>query len=250
MRAVPVIIRVILAGTLLACVPAKAPVMAQVTMNKGALDALPREKPAPHRRPAPHPTTRPAPRAHPAPRPAAPQTSTPQTPTPPAQATAPVEPAKPAIPLTPPAILALPPPTPVPLANPAPPPTVPVADDAPGQARSITGGVRVTFGPDRVDLNPATVAALRDFAHGLADKDGASINIYAYAAGNPEDPSAPRRLSLERALAARAVLINEGIASPRIYPRALGPAGGNADPDRVDVVTGPPTPPRVQGNAG
>lgn len=235
MRAAPVI----LAGMLLGSAAAGA----QVTMNQGALDALPREKP--HRRPTPHRAPRPAPQAQPAPQSAAP----PPTPPPP-QVTAPAKPAKPAIPATPPAILALPPPTPVPLAHPPPPPTVPVADDAPGEARAIAGGVRVTFGPDRVDLNPATVAALRDFARGLAAQSGTSVNIYAYAAGNPEDPSTPRRLSLERALAARAVLLDEGIASPRIYPRALGPAGGSADPDRVDVVAGPPTPPAAQGHAG
>jgi outer membrane protein OmpA-like peptidoglycan-associated protein len=239
MRTVPVI----LAGMLLGSVPARAQMMAQVTMNQGALDALPRQKP--HRRPAPHRTPHPAPQAQPAPPSAAP----PATPPPP-QVAAPAKPAKPAIPTTPPAILALPPPTPVPLAHPPPPPTVPVAEDAPGEARAIAGGVRVTFGPDRFDLNPATVAALRDFARGLADKDATSINIYAYAAGSPEDPSTPRRLSLERALAARAVLLDEGIASPRIYPRALGPAGGSADPDRVDVVAGPPTPPAAQGRAG
>jgi hypothetical protein len=54
----------------------------------------------------------------------------------------------------------------------------------------------------------------------------------------PEDPSTARRLSLGRALAARAVLINEGIPSTRIYPRALGATGGDTDRDRVDVTTG------------
>ena len=116
------------------------------------------------------------------------------------------------------------------------------ASDAPGAASQIANGVRVTFGPDRYDLNPATEAALRELARTLKDKD-TSINVYAYAAGSSEDPSTPRRLSLARALAARAVLMSEGIASPRIYPRALGPQGGDADHDRVDVVAGNPSPP-------
>jgi outer membrane protein OmpA-like peptidoglycan-associated protein len=225
--------RLILAASWLAAAPASA----QVTTNNGALDALgkpeaPAHRPAPHRAP-PHPAP---------PKPVAEQPA----PTPP--------PKIPTVPLTPPAILALPPPVVVPLAHPPPMPTIPLADDAPGQAIPIKGGVRITFGPDRADLNPASVAVLRDFAHGLLDQTLTSINIYAYAAGVPEDPSTPRRLSLERALAARAVLMNEGIPSPRIYARALGPLGGGAMPDRIDVVAGAPTPasasPAAPGRAG
>ena len=103
--------------------------------------------------------------------------------------------------------------------------------------------MRITFGAERADLNPATVKTLRDFAEQQVDQSLTSINIYAYAAGSPDDPSTPRRLSLERALAARAVLMAAGIPSPRIYPRALGPLGGDALPDRVDVVAGASTPP-------
>src|SRR5438270_388208 len=86
-------------------------------------------------------------------------------------------------------------PTAVPLAHPPPAPTVPLATDAPGSATTIPGGVRVTFGPDRSELNPTTEQALRELAHDLKDKD-ISINVYAYAAGSSEDPSTPRRLSL------------------------------------------------------
>ncbi|MDP9095036.1 MAG: hypothetical protein M3N26_00535 [Pseudomonadota bacterium] len=156
---------------------------------------------------------------------------------------------KPAIPVSPPAILALPPPVAVPLAHPAPPPVVPLADDAPGTAMAIPNGLRVSFGTDRADLSPATAAALTQFADGLVAQPTASINLFAYAAGSPDDPSTPRRLSLQRALAARAVLMKAGIPSPRIYPRALGPAGGS-EPDRVDVVTGSPTPPAANRAVG
>ncbi len=218
---------VLLAGLLLPLAPASA----QVTTNTGALDAL-APQPAP-RHPAPHrPAARPAP-------PTAPR---------PAQAAAPAKPIKPAIPVSPPAILALPPAVAVPLAHPPPPPVVPLADDAPGAASPIQNGVRVTFGPDRADMTAATAAALAKFADGLLGQSTTSINIFAYAAGSPDDPSTPRRLSLQRALAARAVLMQAGIPSPRIYPRALGPAGGD-EPDRVDVTTGSSTPPAA-GRAG
>lgn len=233
MRGVPVV----LAGLLLAGVPRYAQVYAQVTTNDGALDSL-----APQRAPAarPQPTRRVTPKpATPAPPHTSPQTASP----------APAKTVKPAIPVSPPAILALPPAVVVPLAHPPPLPVVPLADDAPGTVTPLPNGLRLTFGTDRFDMSPATAAALTEFADGQIAQPLVGINIFAYAAGSPDDPSTPRRLSLQRALAARAVLMKAGIPSPRIYPRALGPAGGEA-PDRVDVVTGSPTPAASGGAAG
>jgi len=63
-----------------------------------------------------------------------------------------------------------------------------------------------------------------------------SFNVVAYAAGTPEDPSTARRLSLARALAVRSALIADGIASARIYVRALGAVAGDSEPDRVDLA--------------
>ena len=225
MRLVPVV----LAGLL---VPLASP-DAQVTTNDSALDSLSAPKPTHSRS-----ETRPAPRvSHPAP---AHSTSThsaaPSAPSRTAQ------PTKPAIPVTPPAILALPPAIAVPLAHPPPPPVIPLADDAPGTIAAMQNGIRVTFGTGRADLSPATADTIAKFAAGLVDQATTSINVFAYAPGSSDDPSTPRRLSLQRALAARAVLMKAGIPSARIYPRALGPLGGD-QPDRVDIVTGAPTPP-------
>ena len=137
----------------------------------------------------------------------------------------------------PPAIAALPPPSPVPPARPQPAPATPVTADAPGTAQTQPGGaLRITFGKDRADLNADTDAALRQAARAVKSSPTAAVTINAFASGLPDDPSAARRLSLSRALAARAVLISEGIPSSRIYPRALGPTGGDTDPDRVDLT--------------
>ena len=54
--------------------------------------------------------------------------------------------------------------------------------------------------------------------------------------GTPEDPSTARRLSLSRALAVRSALMADGVASSRIYVRALGATGGDEAPDRVDLA--------------
>lgn len=223
---------------------------AQVTVNPGALDLLPSQ---PARRAPAAPNTTPARPSTPARRtpakPAVPPAADASPPaTPPttqagSAATAAAPAAKPTLPTIPPAIAALPPAAPVPPPRPQPAPVVPVAADAPGSATPIPGGIRVTFGKERQDLNPGTEAALRTLAKQLRPQDTVTINIYAYATGTAEDASTARRLALARALSARAVLINEGIASTRIYPRALGAAGGDTDKDRVDVVAGAPGPP-------
>ncbi|MGI4953841.1 MAG: OmpA family protein [Janthinobacterium lividum] len=239
--------RLALAGALLAAPVLSAglsPALAQVTVNPGALDLLP-SQPAPQRT-SPQPSPRPAQRpAHPAsrlaspPNPAAPAASSPSPSAaarPPASTAAP-----PSVPVVPPAIAALPPPMPVPAPRPQAPPVVSVAADAPGAATPLPGGLRITFGADRSDLNPATEAALRELARSLRASDK-GINIYAYAGGSVDDPSTGRRLSLARALTARAVLITEGIPSTRIYPRALGTTADETDRDRVDVTAGSPGP--------
>jgi len=139
----------------------------------------------------------------------------------------------------------------VPVSRPPPPAPPSIAADAPGEAAPIPGGLRITFGPDRADLNAVTEPALRTFAQTLKSNDQATVNLIASATGTPEDPSTPRRLSLSRALAARAVLVNAGIASTRIYVRALGASGPPGPADRVDLITSgiagatPETPPSL-----
>jgi hypothetical protein len=118
-----------------------------------------------------------------------------------------------------------------------PPPPATIAADAPGTATPITGGLRITFGPGRSDLNDATADALRKLAHD-APAD-ASFSVSGYAPGMPEDPSTPRRLSLSRVLTVRSLLIAQGIASSRIYPKALGasaPDLAQGPADRADLV--------------
>lgn len=198
-------------------------------VNNGALDALKPAAPAP-RAQQQHPAQR-APQHHtPAPGPQAARPA-PAPPVPPA-------PKPPAVPVAPPEIAAIPPAVAVPVQRPPEPPPVPVAADAPGETSPLPGGLRTTFGPGRSDLNADTEAAIRSFARPLRDT-AQPVQVTAFAAGAPEDPSTPRRLSLARALAARAVLINEGIASTRIYVRALGATGGDGPADRVDLSTAP-----------
>ena len=156
-------------------------------------------------------------------------------------------PAVAAIPAAPlPSIPPAPPPPPVikapvivvPLHPSPPPPPVPVVAKAAGSASPLAGGVRITFGPGSADLNAATMQALQDFAVLLKSDPAARALVLAYCRGTPDDPSTPRRISLERGLAARAVLIHAGIPSTRIYVRAIGqpPDTGPAPRDAADRV--------------
>lgn len=116
-----------------------------------------------------------------------------------------------------------------------PPPTV--LAHAPGRASAISDGVRVTFGAGEVALNPVTIAALRKLAATAAGTDGPPVSVDAYAPEDPSDPSTPRRLSLARALAARAIFREAGIPSEKIYVRALlARPDARAPANRVDVT--------------
>ncbi len=230
--------------------------LAQVSVNQGALDQL---KPTASVAPAPssHPpaahaehatrTTSAAPR-RPAPPMREPARSG-RTASPPAAPKPRPRPVTVAPVAPPPAVL--PPPVEAPRPAPPPPSPVPILDDAEGTFAPLQGGVRITFGAGKSDLNPTTANALREIAREVVADPNTDLNVFAFAAGAADDPSTSRRLSLSRALAARALLISEGIVSTRIYVRALGVATGDGPTDRVDLlragvaapVTVPSTPP-------
>lgn len=148
----------------------------------------------------------------------------------------------PAVPAGPPPNPVIVPPPPVIPVHPRPVPApVAIKADAAGETTAIPGGMRLTFGTGSSDLNQVNNQTLLNIAK-LAQLDPAlDISVTAWAPGSNEDPSTPRRLSLDRALAARAVLINAGIVSDRIHAVAKGflnIEGG--PPDRVDIVLSHP----------
>jgi outer membrane protein OmpA-like peptidoglycan-associated protein len=215
--------------------------LAQVTTNDKALEAL--QPPAAPAKPGSAAPTAPAAK------PAAPVA----TPKPAVVHHAPHKPAAsaahslaktplPKVPLAPPPnpVIAPPPPE-LPQHPRETPPPVPIKADAIGTVTKIDGGARLTFGPGSSDLNDATNAALIEIAgEARADKQ-LIVTITAWAPGTAEDPSTPRRLSLDRALAARAVLIHEGVESERVQAVAKGFVDiGTGNPDRLDIVAAHP----------
>lgn len=206
---------------------------AQVTTDDSALSALPAAKapkPAPNRTANPH-----APAARPAAS-SAPTTAAPNHASPP--------PAIPAAPPPPPVIR--PPVVDVPLHPPALPPEVPAKADAQGTVTDRPGGLRLTFAADSTDMNAAMIDGVKTFAATLLQAPYARAEIDATASGAADDVSTPRRLSLARGLAIRSILIHAGVATTRIYVRAIGvpaPAAAKGSdspnetsPDHVDVT--------------
>lgn len=113
----------------------------------------------------------------------------------------------------------------LPTAQPAPPPpSTTVAAPAP-EPLPFPPTVRLLFDNGNAELSPADEARIRDLARAIPAPASSSVNVVAYAAGKPDDPSTARRLSLSRGLAVRAVLLETGIPSSQIYVRAMGSSG-------------------------
>lgn len=219
--------RVSLLMCLLLALP--VPALAQVTTDDQALKALQPAAPAkPSSAPSKPPPAAPS-MHHPVHR------ATPRR-APPPKAPLPQVPAAP-----PPNPVIVPPPQVLPQHQKEIPPPVPVKKDAAGTVTPIGGGQRLTFGPGSADVNDATYGALTRFAESAKAHPDQDIDITAWAPGTPEDPSTPRRLSLDRALAARAVLIQQGIPSERIHAVANGFLDiGSGPADRLDITMAPP----------
>jgi outer membrane protein OmpA-like peptidoglycan-associated protein len=117
-----------------------------------------------------------------------------------------------------------------------PPEPPPVSATAATTATPETSGLRLIFKPDESDLSPAASGAIGDLVKSTPKGDTVTYNVVAYAAGVADDPSVARRMSLSRGLSVRAALMADGVASTRIYVRALGAAPGDAPADRVDLT--------------
>ncbi len=119
-----------------------------------------------------------------------------------------------------------------------------IVADAPGEASAIPGGIRLTFGPGRPELNQKTADAVRGLAAAIAARNQptATFTITSLSGGNPDDSSAARRLSLARGLSVRSLLIGDGVASTRIFVKAMGLAS-DSPADRVDIIVAEPPKP-------
>ncbi len=230
-------------GSSAAPAPAAAPKMASTPAPQPAPQAAP--KPAPKVAAiTPPPAPPPAPAAAAAP--SVPTQITPPSPAPPIPVAVTPPPAP-----APASVVAVPPPPPAPplptaasttvptvtpVAMPAPAPT---SQGAPQVAAlppaTTTGAGRLAFDAGSAILNDTARQSLDALAAQMAGNEQ-RLKVVAYAAGQTNNVSQARRLSLSRALAVRAYLIDKGIRSTRIDVQAMGaPENGNGPADRVDL---------------
>ncbi len=204
-------------------------------------------EPAPEPKPEPEVTAEPKPAPEPEPQAAA------VTPSAPEPAPVPVEPAAtPPAPPVPPSLTqelqatAEPPPAPEPPAKAEAPPPPPSEVLAPAKAPETqtaalpppTTGleeVRVLFKEGSAELSNTAKRELDAFAKLLNQDTSSRIQLLAYAKA-ADSASRARRLSLSRALAVRAYLIDKGVRSTRMDVRALGHNVKVGPADRVDIL--------------
>jgi outer membrane protein OmpA-like peptidoglycan-associated protein len=97
--------------------------------------------------------------------------------------------------------------------------------------------LRLEFAGTGNTLSTRAEQALARLAEDLVRSEE-RLQIKAFAGGGASNGagSGARRLSLSRALAVRAYLLEKGVRSTRIDVRALGQAGDGGPAERVDIV--------------
>lgn len=96
--------------------------------------------------------------------------------------------------------------------------------------------VRLIFSTGSAELSSKAKNKLLDLARLLEKSSSARVQLLAYAKSDDDSTSQARRLSLSRALAARAFLIDHGVRSTRMDVRALGNIAKDGPADRVDIL--------------
>ncbi len=95
----------------------------------------------------------------------------------------------------------------------------------------------IAYKAGAADVPAEATAGLKALAAKLSKDPSARIELVAFASDAEKSISRSRRLSLERAINVRKILLAAGLESTRIGIRALGEQSGGGAPDRVDAVT-------------
>lgn len=121
-------------------------------------------------------------------------------------------------------------------AAPAPVELKPVEKELPAPAAVAAGKATtsIVFKATETSVPLSTKPELDTLAKTLKT-DSARVNLLAYASGSEDQASTARRVSLSRALAVRAYLIEQGVDKLSINVHAEGNKNPGGDPDRVDI---------------
>jgi outer membrane protein OmpA-like peptidoglycan-associated protein len=93
----------------------------------------------------------------------------------------------------------------------------------------------VLFSQAETDVPLSAQEDLRKLAQKLVAKEDLGVRVVAYASGPEEQKSLARRVSLSRALAVRAFLIDLGVDNLRINVQAMGNDIPSGEPERADI---------------
>lgn len=100
----------------------------------------------------------------------------------------------------------------------------------------IEGMVRIPFEPEAYAIPEAAQAGLADLVEQLDADYGLRLQVLAYAAGDEDESTHARGVSLARALAMRDYLSDQGIGVDRMDIKALGNTAQEEPADRVDLI--------------
>ncbi len=103
---------------------------------------------------------------------------------------------------------------------------------------SVTNGkpsLSIAFKSTETSVPLTVKPELDKVAKQAAGNENMRVTLIAYAASTNDQSTTARRVSLSRALAVRAYLIDQGVGNLRINVQAEGDKNPGGDPDRVDV---------------
>lgn len=109
----------------------------------------------------------------------------------------------------------------------------PAADD---MAVPTLSDLTLEFDGVSSDLSEGTQQKLVNLLPILKEDEGRRLAVHAYASGEDGSKSSARRISLSRALAVRAFLMDNGVKPTRVDVRALGLETDRKPLERVDLV--------------
>lgn len=114
---------------------------------------------------------------------------------------------------------------------------LPPATTTPPAASASEGSatLRILFATNDTTVPSEVRAQLNAIADQLKNNEAQRISVVAHASGSADQMSTARRVSLARALAVRAYLIDRGVDNLRINVQAEGSKNPDNQPDRVDL---------------
>ena len=108
----------------------------------------------------------------------------------------------------------------------------PMSMEKAGQAAEVV----VSFAKTETEVPLSAQKPLQELAKKLTGKSNTcGVSVVAYASGSKDQESIARRVSLSRALAIRAFLIDSGVNNMRINVQAMGNKAEGDNSERADV---------------